>query len=1113
MKYLITIIILFTTLQLKAQHDMKNKPGMKMPAQQRETKKAPTIKKVAKPVQKVTYTCPMHPEIHASKPGNCPKCGMTLVKEKSKAVAKPAAAKQVTTPKKTSATSTLDMNGKKMDHMKMDHMKIDSPKGEQAITYTCPMHPEIHASKPGNCPKCGMRLEKEKPSSTMDASMEAHDHMHMDTDTSAANATHMDDMKMEDHKMMGNAEMKAQPTTYTCPMHPEIHANKPGNCPKCGMRLVKEKPKASADQSHENHDGMQMSQDKNQAAQPATYTCPMHPEIHANKPGNCPKCGMKLIKEKPKANAASTHEGMNMPMKEGDKQMHDMNGMKMDGMQMGDNATMDNIKMAKKNLGPIKTITSKVAPRTVVYHLYIRDTTVIFGKKPKRAIAVNGQIPMPTLTFTEGDTAEIWVHNELKEETSLHWHGLFLPNKMDGVPFLTQMPIKPGATYLYKFPIVQHGTHWYHSHSGLQEQIGMYGAFIMNKRKEWDIPTIPVVLSEWIDMKPEEVHRSLHAATDWFAVQKGATQSYSEAIKLGWFKTKVKNEWKRMNAMDLTDVYYDNFLINGKNQNEQPQFKAGDKVRLRIANGGASDYFWLSYSGGKITVVATDGNEVEPVEVDRLIIAVSETYDIVLTIPENKSYEFLVTPEDRTKFASMWLGSGEKVPAVRWKRPKYFAGMKMMNDMMDMNGNLIEMEGMEMKNQIMDMNTVMYPEITGEELRGLKKVQRMDMKTAGNQASPSSERVGGEVKKQMDHSSHNMAGMNMAASSSDMAAEGEADIVSLNYEMLRAPEKTTLPNGPWKELKFDLTGNMNRYVWSLDNKVVSESDKILIKKGENIRIILYNNSMMRHPMHLHGHDFRLLNGQGDNAIMKNIIDIMPMERDTLEFNANERGGDWFFHCHILYHMMSGMGRVFSYDNPLVDKTDITNPKVARRGLNSDDKKFHPMGSVGLESNGSDGEFMLGSTRYRLSTDWRIGSKAHHGNESETYFGRFLGRNQWWFPFIGFDYHHNRARDEQDQKNMFGQISNQANRKAFVAGVQYTLPMLINAEARVDSKGKYRFQLMRDDIPVAPRLRLTLMGNSDKEYMAGLRYIITKYFGISTHYDSDMGYGAGITITY
>jgi len=694
------------------------------------------------------------------------------------------------------------------------------------------------------------------------------------------------------------------------------------------------------------------------------------------------------------------------------------------------------------------------AQQTVRYDLYVADTTVTFGKKSKRAIAVNGQIPMPTLTFTEGDTAEIHVHNKMNEETSLHWHGLFLPNKMDGVPFLTQMPIKPHSTYIYKFPIVQHGTHWYHSHSGLQEQTGMYGAFIINKRKEWDIPTLPVVISEWMDKKPEEIHRSLHHATDWFAIQKGATQSYLEATKTGHFKTKVTNEWKRMNAMDVSDVYYDTFLINGKNQNEQPQFKGGEKVRLRIVNAGASDYFWLKYAGGKITVVATDGNDVEPVEVDRLIIAVSETYDVVVTVPDHKSYEFLVTPEDRSKSASLWLGKGEKIPAGKMPKLDYFAGMKMMNGMMDMQGNMIEMEGMKMQNQLMDMNTVMYPEITEAE---------------------------------------------------------KPDIVTLNYDMLRDPNKTTLPKGPWRELKFELTGNMNRYVWTLDNKTVSESDKILIKKGENLRIILYNNSMMRHPMHLHGHDFRVLNGQGENAPMKNVLDIMPMERDTIEFAATEAGGDWFFHCHILYHMMSGMGRVFSYENSAANP-EIPNPALAQRKLNADDRMFHPMATIGLESNGSDGEFILANTRYRLSTEWRLGLKSHHGNESETYFGRYIGRMQWLFPFVGFDYHYNNMSNEMEN-NLFGQLSNQKNRKAAVIGVQYTLPMLMTAEARLDSKGKIRFQLMREDVPLTSRLRLNVMGNTDKEYMAGLRYILTKNFSLSTHYDSDMGYGAGITITY
>jgi CopA family copper-resistance protein len=881
---------------------------------------------------------------------------------------------------------------------------------------------------------------------------------------------------------------KQQPVTYTCVMHPEIHASKPGNCPKCGMKLVKEKVKTGSKKTS----GMRM---------PMKDTAKKADDMD----------GMKMGEEKQKSSSGNSGD-MAMPMKGEDKKSDTMDGVKMDGMKMGDNSgAAADVNNAKTHLGPINTISASAPPHTVRYDLYIRDTTVMLGKKSKRAIAVNGQIPMPTLTFTEGDTAEIWVHNELNEETSLHWHGLFLPNKYDGVPFLTQMPIKPHTKYLYKFPIIQHGTHWYHSHSGLQEQIGMYGAFIMNKRKEWDIPTIPVVLSDWIDMNPKEVERSLHNQTDWFSILKGTTQSYAEAIRSGHLKTKLTNEWKRMTAMDVSDVAYDNFLINGKNESTQPQFKAGDKVRLRIANGGASSYFWLNWAGGKITVVATDGNEVEPVEVDRLIIAVSETYDVVVTIPDNKSYEFLVTPEDRTKHASLWLGSGEKVPAIKMPKLKYFAGMKMMNDMMDMKGNLMKMDGMEMKNQEMDMNTVMYPEISGpENPADTLKVKALEMKggmkKTATQADDSSSK-----KMQKKEGAQSMSGMEMGNSSTD--------IVTLSYAMLRAPEKTTLRPGPLKELRFNLTGNMNRYVWSIDNKVVSESDKILIKKGENVRIIFYNNTMMRHPMHLHGHDFRLLTGQGENAIMKNVIDIAPMERDTIEFAATEPGGDWFFHCHILYHMMSGMGRVFSYQDTLVDKTDITDPKLARRMLNANDQMPHPMARIGLESSGTDGEVMFANTRWKANSIWHLGLNAKMGYESETMVGRYIGRNQWFLPYVGFDYHYKQFNPNEknifgsDYKNLFGQVSNKEHRRTVVAGMAYTLPMLVIADARIDGDGKLRFQLGREDIPLSKRLRMNFMINTDKEYAAGLRYIVTKYFSLSSHYDSDMGLGAGLTVTY
>jgi len=699
---------------------------------------------------------------------------------------------------------------------------------------------------------------------------------------------------------------------------------------------------------------------------------------------------------------------------------------------------------------------------------------------------------MPTLTFTEGDTAQIYVHNELNESTTLHWHGLFLPNKEDGVPYLTQMPIKPHTTHLYKFPIIQHGTHWYHSHSGLQEQIGMYGSFIMNKRKDDptfrkgidDLPDIPVVLSEWTNYNPKNVHRMLHNATDWFAIKKGTTQSYAEAIKHKHFKTKIKNEWKRMLAMDVSDVYYDKFLMNGKNENQLSQFKGGDKVRLRISNGGASTYFWLTYAGGKITVVANDGNDVEPVQVDRLIIAVSETYDVILTIPNDSiSYEFLATSEDRINSASLYLGNGIKQLISPLPKLKYFEGMKMMNGMMKMNGNLDDMN-MQMSLNQMDMNVVMYPEITGIENNdsvGLPQETKMlDMDMRNNQNQYNSNTL--------------------------------SDIVTLNYAMLKAPHATTLPkDGPVKELRFELTGNMNRYVWSLNNKVISETDKILIKKGENVRIILYNGSMMRHPMHLHGHDFRVLNGQGVNAPVKNVIDIMPMETDTLEFNANVEG-DWFFHCHILYHMMSGMGRVFTYENQSKNPL-IPNTKLAKRKLFSDDRKFHFMGENDLATNGNDGMAMAQSTRWSLGTEWRLGYNDVHGYETETHVGRYIGKMQWLMPFIGFDWRYRKLGHNEVEENLFRQTNTKDNRAQFSIGVNYTLPMLIIAQAEVYQDGYVRLQVTREDIPITKRLRLGLMYNSDKEYMIDLRYILNKNLGVRTHYDSDMGFGAGMTVTY
>ena len=826
------------------------------------------------------------------------------------------------------------------------------------------------------------------------------------------------------------------------------------------------------------------------------WTCPMHAQIKKDKPGTCPICGMTLVKKTVKV-APSKVIPKEPEKKQEQNEVKDIDmkkdtTKKMDKPMDNDKMIMDSVEtdMADQIQSKVYVLPGKI----IRYDLYVKDTIVNFTGKSKRAIAINGSIPGPALIFTEGDTAEIYLHNMLKEETSLHWHGVILLNQADGVPYLTTAKIRPGETHLYKFKIVQNGTYWYHSHSGLQEQSGMYGALIFKTREEaqMELTTVShsskpknklfnkeytVVLSEWTDDNPMQVQRRLRTANDWFAIKKGSVQSYAEAIKEGHFTTKLTNEWKRMKAMDVSDVYYNRFLTNGKSENTITEFKAGDKIKLKVVNAGASSYFWLGYAGGKITVIGNDGNVMVPVEVDRLIIAPSETYDLIVTIPENMSYEFRATAEDRTGYSSLWLGVGHKMPAPTLPRLKYFEGMKMMNDMMNMNGTMNDM-GMKMSNQMMDMNSVMYPEITGEPA----ETDTM----------------------QMDHSQN----MSMKASS---------DIVTLSYDMLRSPVKTTLPDGPVRALNFSLTGNMNRYVWTLDNKTVKEADRILINKGEVLRVVITNNSMMRHPMHLHGHDFRVLNSQGEYSPLKNVIDIMPMETDTIEFAANQ-SGNWFFHCHILFHMMAGMGRVFTYtDSPVNPELPDAEKAYKMFRKHKDQNMYHLMVRAGIEYNGSDGEAMVSTNRSALKEMWHLGYHDMHGYESETILGRYLGVNQWWFPYIGFDYHYKKVEGDitksSDYKNMFGQVSNKNDRQTFVVGVEYTLPSLVIADARIDGDGKLRFQLSREDVPVTKHLRFNVMGNTDKEYTVGFRYIVSKWFALSTHYDSDMGLGAGITITY
>lgn len=725
------------------------------------------------------------------------------------------------------------------------------------------------------------------------------------------------------------------------------------------------------------------------------------------------------------------------------------------------------------------------------YDLYVQDTIVNYSGKTKRAIAVNGQIPMPTLEFTQGDTAEIVVHNQLKESTSLHWHGVQLPNSEDGVPFLTQNPIMPGETYTYRFEVIQNGTYWYHSHSGFQQQVGMHGSLVFHKKEGDpafrkgidDLPTHSIALTEWSDLKPEQIQRLLAHGSDWFAIKKNSEQSYAEAIKEKHFWTKIKNEWKRMEAMDISDVYYDAFLTNGQKAFHLEQYTSGDKVRLRVSNAGGSSYFWLNYAGGKITVVANDGNDVEPIEVDRLLIGVSETYDIVVELPEdNKSYELLATAEDRSGSTSTFIGKGEKVEFPALPRLKYFEGMKMMNEMMKMNGDMHDMD-MEMSLQQMDMNAVMYPEVRN-----------------GHHDHGSHDE---------DNDSHDDHGHH---DDQEEHGSGEGDPHTLNYNMLKATENTAFKDtANIKEVHFELTGNMNRYVWSMDDKVLSESDKIPVKQGEILRITLYNNSMMRHPMHLHGFDFRLLNDYGEYSPLKNVVDIMPMETNVLEFEAN-REGDWFFHCHILYHMMAGMNRVFEvgdYQNP-----ELTDKELAYKILQKESNAWHFSAENDFASNGNEGEASLQNTRWNIGADWHLGYKDTHGYEAQAVVGRYMDRMQWFMPFVGFEWRHRKISNSANGiKNLFGQKSTKDHRTAASIGVRYTLPFLVDLQTEVFHDGIVRLSLQRKDIAVSKHVRAGFMVNTDKEYMGELKYLFSRNLGIRTHYDNDMGFGVGLAITY
>lgn len=694
--------------------------------------------------------------------------------------------------------------------------------------------------------------------------------------------------------------------------------------------------------------------------------------------------------------------------------------------------------------------------KKVEYDLYVTDTMVNFTGKHRHAIAINGQIPAPILEFTEGDTAIIRVHNLMKMETSIHWHGILLPNKEDGVPYLTTSPVEPGETYTFTFPLIQSGTYWYHSHTMLQEQSGLYGSIVIHPAQpEPELKEYVLLLSDWTDENPHQVLRYLKRGGEWYAIKKGALQSYGEAIAAGSFEDKLKQEWQRMPAMDVSDVYYNKFLMNGQKKNYFKDAMPGEVLRLRIINGSASSYFTLQYGMSYMRLISADGINVTPVSVNKLEIATAETYDVLITVPETGAAELRATSWDVVGFSSGYFGNGPIMNAPDIPKLDYF---KMMREMGSMNMNGMDMKNMDMKEMKMQSDTI-------------------------------------PTKKDMYMG--NMDGMNM----NNMQGMGMGMPGEFNYNMLRALHPTTLdPTLKAREIKLTLTGNMLRYVWSFDFKTLSVADKILIQKGERVRFVLTNNTMMRHPLHLHGHFFRFINSQGDYSPLKHTFDIKPMETVTIEFEANEEK-DWFFHCHILYHMMAGMARIVSYEGS--EQNGFA--KTGYKELKKEDNILYPWFDLSVHSQGAWLSSNISNNKNALEFEGRASWNGDY--ETETHLLRYLDKKQYLSFYIGFDYRKNKTLALANEPN------NKDNRRVFDAGFYYLLPMLIRSEWRIDHTGKLRLQLERRDLPLSNNFFFDFRVNTDKEFAVGFRYMIAKPLSISTNYDSDYKWGIGLTWHY
>jgi len=529
--------------------------------------------------------------------------------------------------------------------------------------------------------------------------------------------------------------------------------------------------------------------------------------------------------------------------------------------------------------------------------------------RPRVATAVNGSVPAPILRLRQSDTVTVRVSNHLSEPTSIHWHGIRLPADQDGVPGLTFGGIAPGQTFTYRFPIRQSGTYWYHSHSGMQEQTGLYGALVLvpSEREPYGYDRDYVLmLSDWTDEDPMAIVSNLKQQGDYYNYHRRTVGTFAADAKRDGLGRSLKERlmWGKMrmsptDIMDVTGATY-TFLVNGQApaSNWTALFKAGERIRLRFINSSSMTTFDVRIPGLPLRIVAADGGDIEPVTVGEFRIGVAETYDVIVEPPKEMAYTVFAQAQDRSGYARATLAPGAGMSAA--VPPMDPPPLRTMADMG--MGGMAGMAGMDMSKMAMPKMDMSHMDMSSAPATNHDKMAEKGASGAAVNAdgiAPESMRGKPNVDNVAMHPKNRLG-----EAGTGLDENGRRVLL---YTDLKALHPDTDRRAPSRDIEFHLTGNMERWVWGFDGKKFSEAGPIHVALGERVRFVIINDTMMEHPLHLHGFLFSLENGQDPHLPLKHTVNVKPGERLSFVFTA-DTPGHWAFHCHLLYHMETGMFR-------------------------------------------------------------------------------------------------------------------------------------------------------------------------------------------------------------